>query len=99
MIQSIAGITSIAMNPEAGTAQRPLSAASDFSRVLGEGIKTLNTSLNASDEVLRRMAAGQSLPLYDVMIVMSRAQVDLQFAVQLRNRLVESYQQLTQMQI
>ena len=99
MIDSIAGIASIAMNPEISPMQPSLSSTLDFSHTLGEGIKTLNTNLNAGDEVLRRMAAGEDIPLYDAMIVMSRAQVDLQFAVELRNRLVESYQQLIQMQI
>lgn len=99
MIDSIAGIASIATNPEIGAAQQPLASAADFSHALGEGLKTLNTNLNASDEVLRRVAAGEHIPLYDAMIVMSRAQMDLQFAVELRNRLIASYQQLTQMQI
>lgn len=99
MTDAIAGIASIAMNPEIDVARQPAVSTTDFGRALGEGLKTLNTNLNASDEVLRRVAAGEHIPLYDAMIVMSRAQMDLQFAVELRNRLVASYQQLTQMQI
>ncbi len=73
--------------------------AIDFSQAIGAGLKTLNTNINASDEVLRGVAAGEAIPLHDLMIVMTQAQLSLQFAVQVRDRLVESYQQLFQMQI
>lgn len=97
MINAVPNITSVAASLELEPAQR--SSGSDFAQALGGGLKTLNADLNASDEVLRGVAAGKDIPLHDVMIVMARAQVDLQFAVEVRNRLVESYQQLTQMQI
>ena len=97
MIQAIPSITRVTGNIEVDPLARGPSV--DFSQAIGEGLKTLNTNLNASDEVLRSVAAGDPIPLHDVMIVMSRAQISMQFAVELRNRLVESYQQLLQMQV
>lgn len=97
MITPVAGITVAPNLIEGGPVARL--QATDFSRAIGEGLKTLNTNLNASDEVLRGVAAGEPMPLHDVMIVMTRAQLSLQFAVEVRNRLVESYQQLSQMQL
>lgn len=97
MIPPIAGIP--AMPESLELAPMPKAPATDFSKAIGEGLKTLNTNLNASDEVLRGVAAGEAIPLHDVMIVMTQAQLSLQFAVQVRDRLVESYQQLFQMQI
>lgn len=97
MISPITGITVVPNSIEAGPSMRLPTA--DFSHAIGEGLKTLSTDLNASDEVLRGVAAGEPIPLHDVMIVMTRAQLNLQFAVEVRNRLVESYQQLFQMQL
>lgn len=97
MIPPITGITLVPGNIESGPL--PRLPVADFSKAVGEGLRTLNTDLNASDEVLRGVAAGQPIPLHDVMIVMTRAQLNLQFAVEVRNRLVESYQQLFQMQV
>lgn len=97
MIPPIAGIAAI---PEGfGLPFAARSQAVDFGKTIGEGLKTLSTDLNASDEVLRGVATGETIPLHDVMIVMTQAQLSLQFAVQVRDRLVESYQQLFQMQI
>lgn len=97
MIEAIPGISSVATALEIEPTQR--ASGANFAQAIGGGLQTLSADLNASDEVLRGVAAGQDIPLHDVMIVMAKAQVDLQFAVELRNRLVESYQQLTQMQL
>lgn len=97
MIDAIAGIASLTPDPELGQPSRI--QGGDFEALVGEGLKTLNTDLSASDQVLRSFAAGEDIPLHDVMIVTERAQLSLQFAVELRNRVVEAYQQLTQMQL
>jgi flagellar hook-basal body complex protein FliE len=97
MIPPIAGIAAMPESLELTPVTQ--SPTIDFSKSIGAGVKMLNTDLNASDEVLRGVAAGEAIPLHDVMIVMTQAQLSLQFAVQVRNRLVEAYQQLFQMQI
>lgn len=97
-IEAISGIAASA-SPALEMGGRNATSSVDFSSVLGNGLQTLNTNLNASDQALRRMAAGEEIPLHDVMITMERAQLNLQFAVEVRNRLLEAYQQLTQMQL
>lgn len=92
----VSGITAQTLEP---ASREPVSKPADFSHVLGGGLHKLDTDINASNEVLRAMAAGQDIPVHDVMIVMERAKLDLEFAVQLRNRLVSAYQQITQMQV
>ncbi len=74
-------------------------AGADFMHVVGQGVAKLNTDLNASDGMLRALAAGESVPVHDVMIAMEKARIDLQFAVEVRNRLLDGYQQLMRMQL
>lgn len=71
----------------------------EFAKLVGHGIASLNTELQASDGLLRTLAAGEPVPLHVVMIAMEKARMDLQFAVAVRNSLLGSYQQLTQMQL
>lgn len=97
MIDAIASVSGAL--PAAEIVPRPVAPTGDFSRVVGEGLGVLNTDLNAGDLALRAMAAGEAIPLHDVMIAMERARLDMQFAVEVRNRVVEAYQQLTQMQL
>ncbi|MBJ8499441.1 flagellar hook-basal body complex protein FliE [Acinetobacter oleivorans] len=53
---------------------------------------------NATDKVMK-YAAGENIAVHDVMVAMENAKLSFQFAVQVRNKLVESYQEITRMQI
>ena len=97
MIESIAAISWMPAAQE--TSGPAATGTGDFSRLVDGGLGKLNTELNASDGALRAMAAGKDVPVHDVMIAMEQARIDLQFAVEVRNRVVEAYQQLTQMQL
>ncbi|ENW91565.1 flagellar hook-basal body complex protein FliE [Acinetobacter sp. C26M] len=62
--------------------------------------------LNRNDELYKsatekamKYAAGENIPVHDVMVSMQNAKLSFQFAVQVRNKLVESYQEITRMQI
>ncbi|WP_394670867.1 flagellar hook-basal body complex protein FliE [uncultured Acinetobacter sp.] len=62
--------------------------------------------LNRNDELYKnatekamQYAAGENIPVHDVMVSMQNAKLSFQFAVQVRNKLVESYQEITRMQI
>lgn len=71
----------------------------DFSALLGEGMNRVDTSLRAADTQLRELAAGEDIPLHDVMITMERARMDLTLMAEARNRLLEAYQELMRMQL
>lgn len=72
---------------------------SDFSAMLGDGIARVDASLAAADAQLRGLAAGQDIPLHEVMISMEKARIDLTLMAEVRNRVLESYQELMRMQL
>jgi flagellar hook-basal body complex protein FliE len=74
-------------------------ARTDFASMLGTGLHTLNASLGGADSALRAYAAGDGPSTADLMVTMSEARIQLQFAVEVRNRIVDAYQNLTNMQI
>ncbi len=71
----------------------------DFAQMLGSGLAGVDASLKAADGQLRALAAGQAIPLHDVMISMEQARLDLMLAVEVRNRVIEGYQELMRMQL
>lgn len=97
-IGAIAAITPVTLPAEVASAA-PAKPSADFMHILTVGVMRLNTDLNVSDGMLRSLAAGASVPLHDVMISMEKARIDLQFAVEVRNRLLDGYQQLMRMQL
>jgi flagellar hook-basal body complex protein FliE len=99
MIDPISSLGSLnEIVPQALTLSPP-APARDFMSVIGEGLGQANASVNAADQATRELAAGQDIPMHDVMISLEKARVDLQFLVQVRNRLVSAYQDITRMQV
>jgi flagellar hook-basal body complex protein FliE len=75
------------------------SSGADFVSTLDQGLSQVDNSLKAADLQLRRLAAGEDIPVHDVMLTMEQARMDLMLAVEVRNRLVEAYQELMRMQV
>lgn len=71
----------------------------DFMDALGAGLSRADGSLRHADAQLRALSAGQDVPIHDVMIAMEQARLDLTLVVEVRNRLVESYQEMMRMQL
>jgi flagellar hook-basal body complex protein FliE len=70
-----------------------------FMRMLGAQVSELNSGINQADQAARALAAGENVPVHDVMIAMEHARLKLQLAVEVRNRVVDAYQNLTNMQL
>lgn len=70
-----------------------------FMQMLGSQVNALNGSLEQADQSARALAAGEDIPVHDVMIAMEHARLTLQLAVEVRNRIVDAYQNLTNMQL
>ncbi|HRO63593.1 flagellar hook-basal body complex protein FliE [Thermomonas sp.] len=91
---SIAGVLPTSSSPVASG-----SPAADFGQLLGDGLGRLDASVKSAESGLRAMAAGQDVPVHDVMISLEQARMQLMFMVEVRNRVVEAYQELMRMQL
>lgn len=72
---------------------------SSFMQLVGSAVGEINDSLQGADASVRALAAGENVSTQDVMIAMEHAHLKLQFAVEVRNRLIDAYQNLTNMQL
>ena len=72
---------------------------SAFARLLEGPLRTLDASVSSAEAALRGLAAGRPVELHALMIEVERARLGVQTFVQVRNRLVESYQDLMRMQL
>jgi flagellar hook-basal body complex protein FliE len=92
-------IAAIAGDIAPANAIAPTAKPVDFASVAGAGLERVNASLQSADALLRQVAAGQAVPVHELMIAMERARLDLTLAAEVRNRLVDAYQELTRMQL
>ncbi len=70
-----------------------------FAQALQEALDQVEQDLRAADDAARRMAAGQVESIAEVMIASERANLSLGLAVQVRNKLLEAYQEIMRMQL
>jgi flagellar hook-basal body complex protein FliE len=70
-----------------------------FGNVLGKFISDVNMKQNAASEAVNGLQSGQGVPLHQAVIAMEEANVSFQLMVEVRNKLLDSYQELMRMQI
>jgi len=70
-----------------------------FATMLGHMVSDINSQQNFATQSVNALQSGQKVPLHQAVIAMEEANVSFQLMVEVRNRLLEGYQQIMQMQI
>ncbi len=72
---------------------------SSFVDTLGTLVRDVNQSQLQSRDAVNGLMSGQNVPLHQAMIAMEEASVSFQLMVEVRNKLLDSYQELMRMQV
>lgn len=70
-----------------------------FSQFLNRSINEVNDMLGAADRSARELASGKSENLHDAMITMEKAETAFKLLVQVRNKVIDAYQEVMRMQV
>lgn len=89
------------MPPAATPAATPAGAApkTDFRDSLLQAIRQVNEFQLQADEMAQALAAGQAAEMHQVMLAAEKANLSLQFTLQVRNKIIEAYQEIMRMQV
>ncbi len=72
----------------------------DFGEMLMDALKEVQNAQSQSREAQNAFMAGQpGVEVHDLMIAMERASVAMQLTLQVRNKALEAYQEISRMQI
>jgi flagellar hook-basal body complex protein FliE len=100
-LSGLSGITGIANGPGGvGSVSAPASGSGGgFGSMLTDAISSLNDSQNtaASDSVA--LATGKASDVTSVVTDVEKANLEMQLAVQVRNKAVDAYEEIMRMQI
>lgn len=80
-----------------GTAISP--AGGNFESTLGRMVSDVSAKQAAASDAVTGLATGAGVPLHQAVIAMEEASVSFQLMVEVRNKLLESYQELMRMQV
>ena len=75
------------------------SVMQSFSSLLTQAVQDINRTQRVADDGAAKLAAGEPVDLHNVMIGMESANLSLGLALQVRNKLLDAYQEVMRMVI
>ena len=70
-----------------------------FGKALKSAVANLNESQTQADEIMQKFMVGEVQDIHQVTIAMLEAKHTVQLAVEVRNKVVEAYQEISRMQL
>lgn len=70
-----------------------------FKDIFNNALNKVNELILNSDELTEDFAAGRTDNIHDVMIALEKADIALQLTMQIRNKILDAYEEIMRMQI
>jgi flagellar hook-basal body complex protein FliE len=75
------------------------SAAEDFKKVFKAHLREVNALQEEADVAVRDLVTGQTDNIHEVIVAVTEADLSFRLMMQMRNKLLEAYQEIMRMQI
>lgn len=101
MNEALGAVTAVTAGDPAASAaatRPPAAPAVEFGRWFEAEVQSVNTQLLASEKGLQELASGSAVSVHEVMMRAEEARLSFQVLVQVRNRVLEAYQEVMRMQ-
>jgi flagellar hook-basal body complex protein FliE len=94
------GVPSLTAAAEVSAAGKPAGSAGQggFNATLRDWLGSVDTSASQANDAVRRMLDGTG-DVHEAMIALQKADVALQLTVQIRNKLIQAYQDVMRMSV
>lgn len=97
-LNSIRPFQEVKLSPERSEmGSRP--SGESFADMLTRAVGNVDQTMKESDQNVQDFIAGKTDNVHDVMISMQRAQLSFQMMVEMRNKAIEAYHEISRMQI
>lgn len=74
-------------------------STSSFGGLLKDALNNVNKAQINSDKMTEKLINGENVELHQVMIASEKANVSLQATLEIRNKVIEAYQEIMRMQV
>jgi len=93
------GAAGPASSRQPGAAGGPAQDGPSFKDSLTSALRQVNELQLQAEDLSRALAAGQAADLHQVMLAAEKANLALQFTLQIRNKVIEAYQEIMRIQV
>lgn len=77
----------------------PYEAQKSFAETLKNAISAVNDTQNQSDQLTNKLINGENVDLHEVMIAAEKASVTLNATIEVRNKVIDAYQEIMRMSL
>jgi len=70
-----------------------------FAKTLENFVNDVNTLQNRADESIEKLATGEISDVHQVMIAVEEANTAMEFMLEIRNKIIEAYQEIMRMPV
>src|SRR5689334_17968699 len=86
---------------ETPAATKPAGAkgTDSFANVLKDSLAQVNSLQHDADQAIQSLATGGPATLHDTMLAVEKAELSFKLMMQVRNKIVEAYQEVLRMQV
>lgn len=90
--------TSVASTaPSSAREDSPAALVGSFGQMLRDALKQVNDLQSQADDLAQKLATGEINDVHTVMIASEKATLALELTVQIRNKVIEAYQEIMRM--
>ena len=97
MMSNIPGVNGLGQSVGTGVASTPSMGGSDFVNTLKETMQKVESLQTEAEKQVEGMMSGQGVDIHSAMIAVEKADLSFQLMMQVRNKIVDAYQQISQM--
>ncbi|WP_432359346.1 flagellar hook-basal body complex protein FliE [Sporosarcina sp. UB5] len=100
-IQSIRSASNVAgmMKNDKVIQSTPFESQKSFGTMLKNAIQDVNVKQTESDKMTEKLILGEDVDLHNVMITAQKASIALNATVEVRNKVIEAYQEIIRMPV
>jgi flagellar hook-basal body complex protein FliE len=91
--------TPLVPTPETAVPGGRAAGGASFGEVLQESLAQVNTLQHEADAAIQSLATGGAATLHDTMLAIQKAELSFKLMMQVRNKIVEAYQEVLRMQV
>ena len=87
------------MSPDISVSKGAEDVTQSFQDTLNGFVNNVNDLQNSANTAIDKMASGEAADVHEVMIAVEKAKVSFDMLLQIRNKMLDAYKQIMQMQI
>lgn len=98
-VSSINRISQLSASKGTGQSGQTAAVLDNFGQILSDSMHSLQAKEDTANQAIATLAAGEDIELHQVMLAMQEADIAFQLAIQIRNKIVDAYQEVMRMQV